>query len=168
MTWAVLGTVLITGAYAAGIANKGFPVTEGWFEVFARYINAGKLPYRDFELLAPPLYTYILAAITRAFGYDIIVLRIVGVGVFVVIAAMVCLLFSRLFRPWIAMAAACVTVFYLQSEVANVFYDYIRFFDLFACIVCLSLVTHVTLLESKQRRVSWWLIACGVCSGCGS
>jgi hypothetical protein len=161
---AVAGTAIVTGTYAAMVANKGLPLTEGWFEVFAKYVNAGKVPYRDFDLLAPPLYTYILAGIARVFGYDLIVFRIVGVVVFMAIAIMACLVFSRLFAPWVAMVAACLTAFFMQSEVANIFYDYIRFFDLLAYGVCLCLLLHVLAGQPKRSRWSWALAACGLCS----
>jgi hypothetical protein len=161
---AVAGTAMVTGTYALMVSNKALPLTEGWFEVFARYVNAGKVPYRDFDLLATPLYTYILAGITRVFGYDLIVLRLVGVIVFVAIAVTACLVFSRLFTPFVAMVAACVTAFFLQAEVTNVFYDYIRFFDLLANATCLSLLIHVLATETRRSRLNWALIACGLCS----
>jgi hypothetical protein len=164
LAWALTGTAVVTGTYASLVANRGFPVTEGWFEVFARYVNDGRVPYRDFELLSPPLYTYILAGITRVFGYDLIVLRIVGILVFVAIAVLACLIFARLFAPFIAMIAACVTAFYLQSEVANIFYDYIRFFDLFAYAACLCLIVSVQ-STGPRRRWSPAIMACGLCSG---
>ena len=35
--------------------NKYLPLTEGWWHVYARWISEGRIPYRDFELLTPPL-----------------------------------------------------------------------------------------------------------------
>jgi hypothetical protein len=164
MAAAVTGSVMVTGAYALMVSNKALPLTEGWFELFARYVNAGKVPYRDFDLLAPPLYTYILAGITRVFGYDLIVLRLTGVVVFVAIAVVACLLFSRLFTPFVSMVAACVTALFMQSEVANIFYDYIRFFDLLAYGATLALLVHVLAPRRGRGRVSWALVAAGLCS----
>jgi hypothetical protein len=163
---AMTATALVAGSYVAIVYDKGFPVSEGWFSVFARYVNAGKVPYRDFELLATPAYTYLIAAITRVFGYDLIVLRVVGALLFVGIAVVAYLVFSRLFRPAIALIAAGATALFMQSEVANVFYDYVRFFDLFAYGACLSLLIYVGRCDRpSRRRLSLAITTCGLCSG---
>ena len=73
------GTILLCGTYAAIISNRAFPLTEGWWSVFAKYINEGKEPYLDFELLTTPAYAWLIAGVTAVFGYDIIVLRVLGV-----------------------------------------------------------------------------------------
>ncbi len=83
------GTILLCGTYAAIISNRAFPLTEGWWSVFAKYINEGKEPYLDFELLTTPAYAWLIAGVTAVFGYDIIVLRVLGVLLFVAVAAVV-------------------------------------------------------------------------------
>lgn len=159
------GTVLVCGTYVAIVGNKGFPVTEGWWSVFAKYINEGKLPYRDFELLFTPVYTYIIAGITAVFGYDLIVLRIVGLLLFVGIAVMAYLIFSRLFKPYIAMVGACLTALFMQLELCYIFYDYSRFYDFFTLLSCFFLMVYVSSCnQPSKRKFSWSVTLCGLFS----
>ena len=160
------GTVLFCGTYAAIISSRAFPVTEGWWSVFAKYINEGKSPYRDFELLTTPAYAYMIAGVTAVFGYDIIVLRILGVLLFMAIAAIAYLIFARLFSPGIAVVATSLTALFMQSESSNVFYDYIRFFDLFTYAAGLFLLVYVSGLgRPSARGLSWAVTLSGLCSG---
>jgi hypothetical protein len=160
------GTVIFCGTYAAIISNRTFPVTEGWWSVFAKYINEGKVLYRDVELLTTPAYAYLIAGVTATFGYDIIVLRVVGVLLFIAIAAIAYLIFVRLFSPGIAVVATCLTALFMQSEVNNVFYDYIRFFDFFTFAATLFLLVYVSGLgRPSARGVSWAVTLSGLCSG---
>lgn len=131
-----------TALYAALTSFRTMPVSEGWYTEYAWLINHGKFPYRDFEYLFFPLYTFIVAGITRIFGYSIIVLRVVGVILFGAIGASIYALLARLFNRLSALVAAVVAALYLQSELAQIYYDYIRFHDLFAIIATILLVAY--------------------------
>ena len=63
--------------------NRTAPITEGWFSTYADMILSGKVPYRDFELVLPPLYTYLVAAVNLVFGNHLIVWRIIGMFLFI-------------------------------------------------------------------------------------
>lgn len=123
---------LICLVFSASLSNKTMPVAEGWYSYYAKLINEkGMMPYRDFELLFPPLYTYIIALITRIFGYKIIVLRIVGVIVFTATSVFAYLIFHKVFKnSLIAFLSGLAATAFLQTEVVQIFYDYIRFMDL--------------------------------------
>ncbi len=120
--------------YAGMLSFKTMPISEGWYSEYAWQINHGFLPYRDFEYLFLPLYLFIISGITRIFGYSIIVLRIVGILVYGGIGVMLYCIFSKLFDNLSGLIAAVVAALFLQSEVGQVFYDYIRFHDLFALV----------------------------------
>lgn len=135
-------TFFCTALYAAMSSFRMMPVSEGWYTEYAWLINHGKLPYRDFEYLFFPLYTFIVAGITRVFGYSIIVLRIVGVILFGAIGAAIYALLARLFDRFSAVVAAVVAALYMQSELAQIYYDYIRFHDLFAILATILLVAY--------------------------
>lgn len=85
--------VFAAALYVALGHSKTMPFAEGWYTYYAQLINEkGLLPYRDFEYLFSPLYIYFIAFVTRIFGYDIIVLRRLGILMFAVIALGVYLL----------------------------------------------------------------------------
>ena len=52
--------------------------TDSWWHVYLIWMNQGRVPYRDFELLIPPGYLYLLKLITVFSGMGLYELRIVG------------------------------------------------------------------------------------------
>ena len=127
-----LAAFFICAVYAGLLATKTFPPTEGWYSYYAYIMNEeGAVPYLDFELLFPPLYTYIIALFTRIFGYGILALRILGVAVFALTGVFASLIYEKLTHNRVlGLIGGVMTVAVLQSEVVQVFYDYIRFMDL--------------------------------------
>lgn len=153
-------TIAVAAFYAALMCNKTMPFAEGWYTYYAQLINEkGLLPYRDFEYLFSPLYIYFIAFITRFFGYDILTLRCVGILMFVIIALGVYLFITEIVgrkRAWIAAIASVTAVMYLQSEVVQIFYDYIRLMDIFAVFTVLFLYSRCQSngAQRKSRRKS--------------
>src|SRR5262245_13372214 len=94
--------------------NRYFPVTEGWFSLYARLIRAGQMPYRDFCLFLPPLYPLQLAAFSGIFGDEFIALRAAGVLVMLGMAWVVYALFARWFPPFAAAFASLLALVYYQ------------------------------------------------------
>ena len=126
--------------FAALLSFRTMPVSEGWYTEYAWQINHGNLPYRDFEYLFFPLYLFVISFYTRIFGYSILALRILGVVVFGCIGGALYCIFAKIFDNFSALIASVASAFYLQSEVAQVFYDYIRFHDLFAFLATYVLI----------------------------
>lgn len=127
---------VVSGAAAAifggFLADKSMSVAEGWYSYYAYLINEqGAVPYVDFPLLFPPLYVYLIALFTRIFGYGFMALRVLGVLIYVLLSVFACLIFYKVFGNEFIAAAAGIFVFsYLQSEIVQISYDYIRFMDL--------------------------------------
>lgn len=163
----LLFTVVAAGVLAAVLSGRTMPFAEGWYTYYAQCINRGEVLYKDFDYLFTPLYISLISLLTRIFGYEIIVLRIMGVALFCLIAAVVFLVLREMFRETWACAAAVTAVFYLQSEVAQVFYDYVRLMDLFAWLTVLFLVRAVKRREAEKTRNYYLpLFAAGVCNAC--
>ena len=146
----------ICAAYAGLLSTRGMPPTEGWYSHYAYLINEeGAVPYRDFELLFPPLYTYLIALFCRVFGYGILALRILGVWIYALTGLLAYLIFERLTRrPIFAVLAGLLTASILQSEVVQIFYDYIRWMDL---AIYLSIYFFIVAIEGVREsgRVSF-------------
>lgn len=107
--------------------NRYFPLSEGWFSVYARYILRGSIPYRDFQLALTPLYPLKIAALIYFFGPDFIVLRIFGILLILGMSSVLFALLSRLFPVYIASFVSIVSIMYYQSGVAHIAYDCIQF-----------------------------------------
>ncbi len=159
-----LGAALVP---ALALFDRTLPFAEGWYTYYAKCIHEGALPYRDFEYLYPPVYIYTVALITRVFGYDILVLRGFGVLFFLLITGglylVACEVVSKRRAAAAAVAAVC-GAFYLQSEVVQIFYDYVRFMDIFATFACLFLLKAAKKL-AKDGACRAELTLCGLLLG---
>lgn len=162
--------VFAAALYVALGHSKTMPFAEGWYTYYAQLINEkGLLPYRDFEYLFSPLYIYFIAFVTRIFGYDIIVLRRLGILMFAVIALGVYLFITEIVgrkKAWIAAVATVTATLYLQSEVVQIFYDYIRLMDIFAVFTVLFLMRAVKAMQQEddqKKKIN--LIFCGLFNG---
>lgn len=144
-------TTIFSGVFSGVLSFKTFPLAEGWYSVYAKYINLGKLPYRDFELLFTPFYAYIIAAFTRIFGYEIYKLRILGIIIFIMLSLLIYVIFEHLYGPIISTSVTIITSLYLQSEVVQIFYDYIRVFDLFIYFSLYLLLCYFNNIYSEDQ-----------------
>ena len=149
--WFGLIVAACCALYAGLLATRGMVPTEGWYSYYAYIMNEeGAIPYVDFELLFPPLYTYLIALFTRVFGYSILALRLLGVAVFSLTGFFAYLIFEKLTsKPFFAMLSGLLAASVLQSEVVQVFYDYIRFMDLCAYIAIYCLICAVDRIERQ-------------------
>ncbi len=148
--------------------RRTLPFAEGWYTYYAKCINSGALPYRDFEYLYPPVYIYTVALLTRIFGYDLIVLRRLGILFFTLIAVGLYLCAVEIVgkkRSYIAMIAAVCGAFYLQSEVVQTFYDYVRMMDVFAIFSLYFLLRAAKRMCAGlpcRKALFWCGVLCGI------
>ncbi len=105
--------------------------SEGWYTMYASLILDGKVPYKDFDLLFPPLYAYIIAFVQLIFGPNLIVCRVLGVIIFVAVCYVAYRIFCLLFPAWISAISAVIVMVVLQSDNTFISYDYIQFYNLF-------------------------------------
>jgi len=127
----LLTVIIIPAIWALLTYDKLAVTSEGWFIVYSRMILDGQIPYRDFEMVFPPLYTYISSSVVLVFGETLLPFRIIGVLLFISITVVSYHIFKMIFPSWIAAVAAITTIFVLNSEIHVIAYDYSRFFDLF-------------------------------------
>ena len=151
---AALITGALAGLYAGLLANKTMPPAEGWYSYYAYLMNEeGAVPYVDFELLFPPLYVYLIALFTRIFGYSILALRIFGAVIYAATGVFACLIFEKLtHKAWVGLLAGVLTVSVLQSEVVQVFYDYVRIMDLFVYAAVYFFLRYLDKIRLEQSR----------------
>lgn len=135
--------IFFSGIFALFLCNKTLPTAEGWYSYYAKEILDGKVVYADFEYLFTPAYMYIVAGIIKVFGFNLIVLRIWGVMIFVGLTVLIYSILCRCFSVTASAISALVGVFYLQSEVYSVFYDYVRVMDIFSLFATLFLILTI-------------------------
>ncbi|HAW16437.1 MAG TPA: hypothetical protein DCW41_07030 [Clostridiales bacterium] len=166
----LIAVLTVTVTYSLIMSVTSFPIAEGWYTAFAYDMNVnGAVPYRDFELLFTPTYTYFIAAFTKIFGYELIKLRILGVLIFAAIAVLMYFLHSKLFDSYAAGTVCAITAaMYFQASVAQVFYDYIRLMDIAVYITAILLVSFIReYLEGREKKISLKISAAGILTAIG-
>lgn len=164
----MLLTILVSGLYVGIVHNQTLPFAEGWYTYYAQCINRGLIPYKDFEYLYSPIYLYLIAAVTKLFGYKLIILRRLGILFFCGIAISIFLVVSLILegkKNWIAFIASITSVFYLQSEVVQVFYDYARLMDIcaiFCVYFLLKSVKKMMCAKNACKDVFWCGVFCSL------
>jgi hypothetical protein len=138
--------------------NTSAPFTEGWWHVYARWIDMGKIPYRDFELLVPPGYPFLLWVISKVFGETFVIIRFLGVIVQSITAVII---YRLLWGKVSNLVTSFVSVFgtlLLYSGVASVPFDYNYIAVLFSLLAFERTKYLVYRREENIRRSSLSLI----------
>lgn len=161
----LIATALLTAVFAVFLSNKSMPVAEGWYDYYATQILNGQIVYEDFEYLFAPAYIYFMTLFVKIFGTGIWGMRLLGVLMYVSIAIILYLIMIHIFSATAAFLAATTAVFYLQSELYSVFYDYIRFMDIMAYLAVLFMICTI-LRWNRQKKATIYLILWGIFSSC--
>jgi len=146
----LLAAAAVVGCYNFIIFNRYFPLSEGWFSVYAEYILRGAMPYRDFHLMLPPLYPLQMAAFIKFFGQGFLALRIAGLITALFITGVLYLLYLRLLPVFAAVLATVVSVIFYQSGTAFINYDFLHFFTLYALTALYFMICHFDVCNSSR------------------
>lgn len=154
-----LACIIPLALYQVLYSNGFFPITEGWFSEYAHLIRGGLMPYRDFSLLLPPLYSLQLAAFQMLFGEGYFALHVLGIFVTCGIALALLDLLKNFFDPWICAVAAAVGTVYYESGVAFIGYDFTQFLTLYILLASVFLVRSVRSPATESGDNTLWQCA---------
>ncbi len=121
---AMIALVVITIVFSGLICNKYFPITEGWFQDYARYILQGKFIYRDFYCPVPPGYIWLSTLICRCTNYSFLALRIYGIIERILLILIVFELLSKVYSYKVTFFAVLVGSVIYSSTNTDLFYGY--------------------------------------------
>lgn len=158
----IAGIVLTT--YGLCYAFKYMPITEGWFSEYAHLFNRGFLPYKDFELLTPPLYPFLISLTQSIMGDGLFSLKLIGVFITSGIGMTLYLIVTRLFSPSASLFASLTATFYYQSGNAYIGYDYTQVMTLLMLVSTFLILQsdNVNIPSAKRFRL---LVTSGVIAG---
>ncbi len=100
------------------------PSSSGIFVEFASLVRQGKIPYRDFFMVIPPLYTLKTAALMSVFGAHLIVLRLPEVITRCALAVMLFIWLARVVRVSHAVLGAVAAVVMFSTDSADALTSY--------------------------------------------
>ena len=141
------------------------PITEGWFTVFAQLMNNGMTPYKDFYLYLTPLYPIIISNFILIFGDSFFALRLFGFFITLIITTLLYAILLKRFKPVPAMFSSIVCMFYYQSGVAYITYDFTQILTTFtlASLLFLILLSDIKSenIEKNRTKVYFYLALSG-------
>ena len=144
------------------------PITEGWFTVYAKLMNNGMVPYKDFYLYLTPLHPLIISKFILLFGDSFFALRIFGFFITLIITTLLFIILSKRFKPIPSMFSSIVCMFYYQSGVAYISYDFTQILTLFTLSSVLMLMLLIDMkderFEKYKVKISIYLALSGLFS----
>lgn len=152
-------------AFSIFFLSKYTPNTEGWWHVFGKWILQGKAPYRDFELLVPPLYPYLIAFFEYLELDNFLQLRVFGLAI-ILATSLVCYVFLKQIVGSIeaGLLSAALNIF-IQTGSAYINYDYVYIAILFQLLTFLSLgIYHVSSFAESEKS-KYLVIVSGLFAG---
>lgn len=135
--------------------NTYAPLTEGWWHVYARWIDQGRVPYRDFELLVTPGFPYITWFFKHLVGEEFLHLRLIGLVFQAGIALLLFLILSKHISKLTSAGLATLGTTLLYSGTASISFDYNYFAVFFA-------VLSIYFLQKDSFEEKNWLFFAGI------
>ncbi|MGN7292359.1 glycosyltransferase family 39 protein [Rhizobium sp. SAFR-030] len=132
----------ITAVYTASYAFVYFPITEGWFNVYADAIKRGQILYKDVNLLLTPVFPLTLLALDKIFGDGFWGYRLLGIVLMAAFAAITFDLLRSIFDRWASAFAAAVAVIFYESGPAFIDYDFTQIVSFFLLAGCLAVIRY--------------------------
>lgn len=140
--------------------NKFFPIQEGWFSVYAHYMNNGAVPYRDFWMFLPPLYPLKIAALTDIFGDNLIVFRIYALLERIVLVLFIYAAYLKLFSPRNSFLAALLSLAMYAGTTVDVLYSYYQ-----TCLLLGVIAVYQLLVYLERGEGDWRVMTAGFFAG---
>ena len=150
--------VLVVLFYNVLYSFSFLPITEGWFSVYGNLINDGMLPYKDFYLYLTPFYPFFISKYIEIFGNTFISLRILGIVITFIITTLLFFILSKRFKPIPAMFASVVSMFYYQSGVAYISYDFTQVLTLLTLSSIMMLIIASEIKENDLKKNKFKII----------
>lgn len=145
---AIITLSVLTVVFSLLLYDKYFPITEGWFHDYARYISQGEFIYRDFYCPVPPGLIWLTTLLCKLTDYSFLALRMYGIIERVFLLIIVFLLLSRVYSNKITFFSLLVGSVIYSSTNTDVFYGYYQTSLLFAMI---TLYFSVRMYESEEH-----------------
>lgn len=117
------------------LINKFFPITEGWFQDYSRYMMEGQIPYKDFYVPVPPGFIYLSTVLRSFFGDTFIYYRIYGLIERIILVTIVYFILKKIYPDKIVFVAMLTGSVVYIANVQDIFYGYYQSSFLFSIIV---------------------------------
>lgn len=158
---ALICLLLIYLVFNILLVNKFFPVTEGWFQDYTRYIQEGAIAYRDFYCPVPPGALLITTIVCNICGDSFLALRYYGIFERMLLVVLVFVLVHRIYSSRITFLSVLTAAVIYTSTIQDVFFSYYQtslLFALFSVFFCIKMI-------EQPGRLYFYSILFGAFSG---
>ncbi len=142
-----------------GLFNAVHDYDEGVYALGARFMAEGYMPYEDFLLAHPPLYSLLLSWVYRLFGYNFFYGKFLSVFLSLGAVIVIYLIGKRLFSRGAGLVAAAI-----MAVATDMVYPGRRLVQESLGIFLLVLAIYFAVTYFNQPRASR-LVWCGICLG---
>lgn len=134
--------------------NKSVSNYDGWYNLYAQDILDGRIPYRDFHFLMPPIFLYAWTLLQKVFGNYIIVFHVASVVCKCLFAGTIYHTFTRFFNYKISLIGSLTSaIVMLVACFDNCTFSYNEFVSLI-CIILINIFISFTDKLYKDNKVS--------------
>lgn len=140
------------------LVDKFFPVTEGWFQDYSRYINEGKFIYRDFYVPIPPGFVWLTTLLNQIFNDNFLLFRIYGILERLILVSIVFNLMIKVYTYKITFIALLTASIIYISNIQDVFYGFYQSSLLFSII---ALYLSIKMIENYDKNLYFYSVLFG-------
>ena len=130
-----------------------FPVTEGWFQDYTRYLSDGSFIYRDFYCHIGPGYVWLFAAVCRLFNYSYFALRLIGVIERVIILLLIYCIVRRVFNRMVSFVSVLTGAVIFTANYQDLYYGYYQTSFLFIILSLYFLLKCHESIDDKKKSL---------------
>lgn len=152
--------LLVVFLFNFPLVNKFFPATEGWFQDYARYINQGYIPYKDFYCPVSVGFLWVVTTLSHIFGDSFIVLRYYGLIERILFAAITFVLIHKVYSDRVStFAVFTALIIYISNwqDIFNSYYQSALLFAFVAVYFCVKMLENP--LESNKYAVCFGILS---------
>lgn len=160
ISWFVV--MFVTVFFCILLIDKFFPITEGWFQDYARYINKGEFIYRDFYCPVPPGYIWITSFICKLTNYSFLALRVFGIIERLALLSIIYVIASKIYDCKIVAFSLVIASAIYASTNTDIFYGYYQSALLFSI---LTLYFCIRMYETYDSEKNIYPILYGFSAG---
>lgn len=138
--------------------NKSIANYDGWYNLYAQDFLNGRLPYRDFHFLMPPVFLYIWTIIQKIFGDSLIVFHTASVVCKCLFSGALYYTFTRFYNYKISTVATLFSsAIMLMPPFDNCTFSYNEVVPLI-CVILINVLISFTNILYCQRKINYQLI----------
>lgn len=155
----LLGVIIVSLATMSIFYNKSIVNYDGWYNLYAQDIISGKIPYKDFHFLMPPVFLYVWTALQKIFGNYVIVSHCASMICKTILLSVIYHIFTRFYNVKISFIATIITLSVMITLIFdNCTFSYNEFVTLLVAILVVFCISFVEKFYQGSIRFKYVIL----------